>query len=411
MNVQIRNEQLAKVSKDLMLREPFYGLLLLSLNKTWNDKIGTACVSKNGINFQLTFAPQFWDKLEHKQRQGLTKHELLHIGFFHLTDFDHLSDKQVANLAMDCEINQYIDADYLPEGPILPSSFPELNLAPKKGTMYYYDELMKAKKNNTCPNLNQMLGAMGQGQKTVVINVPGPGNQDDNESQVNLPDHSGWEEFENLSEAEKKLIAKQTEHILKEVAEQVQKSRGTVPGEFTEILDRIFNPEPPKFDWRGYLRRFAGTSYKTYTRLSRNKFNKRFEGNPGLRIKFRKHILVAIDTSGSVSTAELEEFMHEIYHMHRTGTEITVVHADTAIRYIGKYDPKAEQKIHGRGGTSFEPVIEYYNENHSKYGALIYLTDGEAPAPEKPRGRILWVISSKSSMNESLPGPKIKLEL
>lgn len=404
--VQLRNEELAKVSKELMLREPFYGLLLLNLNKVWSDKIPTAGVSKNGINFQLSLGPKFWDELDVKQRQGLTKHELLHIGFFHLTDYDHLSNREIANLAMDCEINQYIDKDYLPPGPILPSSFPELNLQLKKGTRYYYDELMKAQKNNSCPNLNQMLDGMGQGQMTVTIQIG-----EDGEAEVQLPDHSTWKEFEGLSEAEKKLIAKQTEHILKEVAEQVQKSRGTVPGEFVEILDRILNPEPPKFDWRGYLRRFAGSSYKTYTRLSRNKFNKRFNENPGLRIKFKKHILVAIDTSGSVSTGELKEFMHEIHHMHKTGSEITIIHADTSIRYKGKYNPRAEQKIHGRGGTSFEPVIDYYNENLRKYNALIYLTDGEAPAPEKPRGRMLWVISSKSNMNESLPGPKIKLEL
>lgn len=308
------------------------------------------------------------------------------------------------------EINQYIDPSYLPEGGMMLSSFPELNLKPKAGTKYYYDELMKANKNNTCPNLSGMLGAMSNKQNTVTITVK-DGNGNNVDVEIQLPDHSTWEQFEGLSEAEKKLIAKQTEHIIKEVAAQVQKSRGTVPGEFAEILDRILNPEPPKFDWRGYLRRFAGTSYKTFTRLSRNKFNKRFEGNPGLRIKFRKHILVAIDTSGSVSTDELKEFMHEIHHMHKTGTEITIVHADTSIRYIGKYDPKGEQKIHGRGGTSFNPVIEYYNENQRKYNALIYLTDGEAPAPEKPRGRILWVISSKANINPDLPGPQIKLEL
>lgn len=409
--VQLRNEELAKVSKELMLREPFYGLLLLNLNKVWSDKIPTAGVSKNGINFQLTYSPKFWDELEFKHRIGLTKHELLHIGFFHLTDYEHLSNRQVANIAMDCCINQYIDNDYLPPGGILPSSFPELNLELKKGTQYYYDELMKAQKNNTSPNLNQMINGMGQGKLTVTIQI-GDGESGDGETvEVQLPDHSTWEEFEGLSEAEKKLIAKQTEHILKEVAEQVVKSRGTVPGEFVEIIDKILNPEPPKFDWRGYLRRFAGSSYKTYTRLSRNKFNKRFSDNPGLRIKFRKHILVAIDTSGSVSTDELKEFMHEIHHMHKTGSEITIIHADTSIRYKGKYNPRDEQKIHGRGGTSFEPVIDYYNENYRKYNALIYLTDGEAPAPEKPRGRMLWVISSKSNMNESLPGPKIKLEI
>lgn len=101
MNVSIRNEQLAKVNKDLMLREAFYGLFLLNLNKVWDKKIPTAGVSKNGINFQLSYSPEFWDGLSHNHRMGLTKHELLHIGFFHLTDYSHLSNREIANIAMD----------------------------------------------------------------------------------------------------------------------------------------------------------------------------------------------------------------------------------------------------------------------------------------------------------------------
>jgi predicted metal-dependent peptidase len=47
----------------------------------------------------------------------------------------------------------------------------------------------------------------------------------------------------------------------------------------------------------------------------------------------------------------------------------------------------------------------------NKISCLIYFTDGEAPAPVDARGNILWVVSSKSKMNESLPGFQIKLDL
>ncbi len=103
--------------------------------------------------------------------------------------------------------------------------------------------------------------------------------------------------------------------------------------------------------------------------------------------------------------------MNEIYHIHKTGAEITMIHADTDIRYKGKFNPNIDIEVHGRGGTCFEPVVDYYNDNYRKYDALIYLTDGEAPAPEKARGRMLWVLSERSNINESLEGPQIKLEL
>lgn len=400
-----KTDELAKASKDLMLKEPFYGLFLIMLNKQWNNKaVPTAGVSKQGINYQLYLNEDFWKSLSPNQHMGLLKHELLHIAFFHITDFDHLTDKEIANIAMDIEINQYIAKDLLPPGPQLPESYPELKLEPKKGTQYYYDKLMQGKKNGNCPNLNAVLAAMAQGQIKVRISAKGGG-----QMEVQLPDHSTWEEFDNLDEATKKLIKTQTAHILSEVAEQVQKSRGTVPGEMAEILERITKLEPPKFNWRGYLRRFVGGSIKTFTKMSKHKPNFRFLDNPGLKHKQKRKILVAIDTSGSVSTNELVEFLGEINHISRTGTEVIIAQCDAAIKKIGKFDPKQDFEISGRKGTSFHPVTDYYDANWKKFNCLIYLTDGEAPAPDKCRGPVLWVHSSQSNINEDLHGLKIKL--
>lgn len=408
-------EQLAKASKELMLKESFYGFFLMMLNKQWSTIVPTAGVSRNGINFQLYLNEKFWNELTPDQHIGLLKHELLHIGFFHVTDFEHLTHKTIANIAMDLEINQYINDEFLPPGPQKLELYPELNLEPKKGTKYYYDKLMQGANNpGTCPNLDKVLEACGEGNgegdeegngNKVTLRVNGKG-----DIEVMLPDHSSWKEFDDLDEATKKLIKTQTEHILKEVAEQVEKNRGTVPGEFAEILKRINELNPPKFNWRGYLKRFVGGSIKTFTRMSRHKPNFRFIENPGLKHKHRRHILVAIDTSGSVCTDELKEFLNEIYHIQRTGTEVTLIQCDSAISHIGKFDPKKDLKIHGRGGTSFHPVTDYYDEHFKKYNCLIYLTDGEAPAPEKCKGPVLWVISSKSQgLNEDLKGLQIQL--
>jgi predicted metal-dependent peptidase len=400
-----KSEELAKASKDLMLKEAFYGLFLIMLNKQWSTKVPTAGVSRLGINYQLYLNEEFWDKLTPDQRIGLLKHEILHIAFFHITDYDHLSDKMIANIAMDIEINQYIDSIFLPPGPQLPEVYPELKLELKKGTKYYYDKLMEAKENpGTCPNLDKMIECNEKGEGGITVSINGQG-----EVEVKLPDHGTWEEFDNLDEATKKLIKTQTEHILKEVVDQVTKSRGTIPGEMAEIIDKISKLNPPKFNWRAYVRRFVGGSIKTFTKMSRQKPNFRFIENPGLKHKEKRHILVAVDTSGSVSTNELIEFLHEIHHISRSGTEVTLVQCDTAISHIGKFDPKKDFEIHGRGGTNFHPVTDYYDANKKKYNCLIYLTDGEAPAPEKCRGPVLWVISSQSQLNSDLKGLQIKL--
>lgn len=441
------SDSLARTTKELMLKEPFYGLFLIMMNKVWKENLDTAGVSKNGINTQLAINPDFWESLSSEYRIGILKHELLHIAFQHLTLRDKYKDHKLFNIAADLEINQYIDRVYLPGGNYpdkktyeedikifvdsvkeklekgeidqkearkqlikVPSralfleDFEDKDgnpLDPKKGTDYYYDKLSETidqTGNSSCSNLNDLL------------------NNGDSDAVKIEPhwEHSTWKEFDDLSEAEKKMIQKQIDYQLKELVDQVQKSRGNIPGELAGYIAGLFEEIPPKFDWKGYLRMFTGGSVKTYTKKTRRKLSRRYSENPGLRIKQKKHILVAIDTSGSVSNDELVEFFNEINHMHKTGADVTVIQCDTSISHIGAFKKPEDGKIkvHGRGGTSFQPPVDYFNEHKREFSCMIYLTDGEASAPDpKPRGRCLWVLSSRSQEPETfdLPGPIIKL--
>ena len=436
-----REDSLAKTSKDLILKEPFYGFLLIMLNKIWNGKVvPTAGVSKNGINYQLAINPEFWENLTENHRLGILKHELLHIAFQHLTAYHSYSNRELANVAMDMEINQYIERGWLPGDEytkeefenlktsiteavkkgledktmteddaraelkkipmrgVMIEDYPELDLDTKAGTRYYYDKLLKAQddkdKNGTSGSqaMDDLLDQIEEGQ--------------------NPADHPTWGEFENMSEAEKKLIEKQVDTLLKNAVEMTQKKRGTVPGELSGYILEMDKVEKPKFDWRGYIRRFTGVSSKVFTKKLRRKDNKRYSDNPGLKIKMRQHMLLAIDTSGSVSDAELKEFMNEIHHIHKAGVDITIIQCDAAIQSIKQYTGKfGGIELSGRGGTEFDPVLEYYNENLRKYTSLVYFTDGECYTSVKPKAPVLWVLSERSCMNEDLPGKVIKLEL
>jgi len=96
-----KNKLLARATKELMLKEPFYGLFLITLNKVWNEKIDTAGVSKNGINMQLAINSTFWENLSPEYRVGILKHELLHIAFHHLSLRDKYKDHTLFNIAAD----------------------------------------------------------------------------------------------------------------------------------------------------------------------------------------------------------------------------------------------------------------------------------------------------------------------
>lgn len=432
-----KNESLSKATKDLMLKEPYYGIFLIMLNKFWSKRIPTAGVSKMGINYQLEINEGFWDKLPDLHKMGILKHELLHIAFGHLSMYFKFSDKKRANVAMDMEINQYIQQGWLPGDDMTADQYKQLVDAvkakvkqgledgsmteeqaqaeyeaipprgiifadyadqgwdAKAGSRYYYDKLKEAEdkkdKNGTTGNdaLDQLIDNMQSGD---------------------IPDHSTWEEFDNLSEAEQKLLDKQVQKLLSDAKEQTIKKQGTVPGEIEGLIE-IDEIVPPKFDWRGYIRRFTGVSTRVFTKKIRRKENRRFSDNPGMKVKMRQHMLLAIDTSGSVSNDELMEFMNEIHHIYKSGVDITIVQCDTKINSIEKYTGEWELNVHGRGGTYFDPVLEYFNDNIKDFTSLVYFTDGEASAHVKPKGNVLWVLSERSYMNEDLPGRVIKLEL
>jgi predicted metal-dependent peptidase len=388
-------QSLSKTAKELMLIEPYYGFFLIMLNKTWRQDLPTAGVSKNGINYQLAINEEFWESLSEEHQLGLLKHELLHIAFGHLTSFGSFSDKKLANVAMDMEINQYIDTDWLPKGGIMIEDYEDLDLDYKAGCRYYYKKLQELKqekdKNGTCGNepMDKLLDDIENGD---------------------IPDHSTWEEFDDLSEAEKKLIDKQIQKVLSDAKEQTVKKRGRIPGEIEGVIT-IEEIVAPKFDWRGYMRRFTGVSTKVFTKKIRRKENRKFPESPGLKLKMKQHMLLGIDTSGSVSDSELQEFMSEIHHIYKAGVDVTIIQCDASIRSIDPYNGKHELEVQGRGGTEFDPVLEYYNENQKKYTSLVYFTDGECYTSVKPKGHVLWVLSERSQMNEELPGKVIKLEL
>jgi predicted metal-dependent peptidase len=388
-------QSLSKISKELMLKEPYYGFFLIMLNKVWRKDLPTAGVSKQNINYQLAINEEFWTSLSDDHKMGLLKHELLHIAFGHLVSFSSFSNKKLANVAMDMEINQYIEDSWLPEGGIRIEDYEDLKLDKKAGCRYYYDQLLRLQdekdKNGTTGN---------QGMDKLLDDI----------ANGDIPDHSTWEEFDDMTDAEKKLIEKQVQKILQDAKEQTIKKRGNMPGEI-EGLIVVEEFVAPKFDWKGYLRRFTGVSTKVFTKKIRRKENRRYEDNPGLKIKMRQHMLLAIDTSGSVSDTELAEFMNEIHHIYKVGVDITVVQCDTSIKSIEPYRGKNEISVLGRGGTEFDPVLDYYNANLKKYTSLVYFTDGECYTSVRPKGKVLWVLSERSGMNEDLPGQVIKLEL
>ena len=424
-------QELAKAGRTLMLKEPFYGLFLIGLNKEMSKSIPTACVAKDGINLKLVVNPEYMEKQDPTTRVAILKHEMLHIAMQHLGMFDQFADKKLLNVAADLEINQYISTELKGstwEGlDIKDGEFKGVKLPLKAGTRTYYDLLQKEldeydkqqqSSGQGSGSNNSGNGDVAGDEKDETSNSGGGSGEGEGfaewfRSGGNGEEHSLWEEFENLSEAEKKLIQKQIDHQLKDVAEQTKRSRGTVPGELSSYIEKLFEKVEAVIDWKQYLRRFGTRSAKIETKKTRKKPNIRFGSGPAIKIKPKRNTLVAIDTSGSVSDQDLIEFFNEIDAIHKTGTTVTIMECDSYVHRTYQYEGNKQDvlRVCGRGGTSFDPVMEEIFKQPGKYQNLIYLTDGYAPAPQRvPMVPILWVINSTAQINPELPGAQIQIK-
>ena len=372
--------------KKMLIEKPFYGLFLLGLSKVIDRSVDTACVRKRGINCELVINPDYWDSQDDTQQFNLLCHETLHIIFQHMFLWDSFPNKEVLGLATDCEVNSYLNN--LDNSWVVPSIW---NLPLKQGTKFYYEEILKQ-----APPQQQQQSGEGDSGDSQGNNDGIPQTKDD---------HSQWgKDFHECSDAEKQLIQNQINNQIKTAAEQTIKMRGTIPAELQEIVNELLKPKPRIFDWKAYFRRMLGSIYDINIKKTRRKESVRFPKSAGIKHKKKVSILVAVDTSGSVSNEELEDFFSEIIYIYKAGARITILECDARISANYEYTGKWNGKVHGRGGTDFQPVIDYYRNNKKDYAALVYFTDGECSIPENVPMDTIWVITSEGDHNKEYPG-------
>jgi len=468
--------------KKIMLSEPFYGLFLCGINKRFTEKIPTAAVGLEGINYCLMINKDFWYGLKDDYRYAILKHELLHLCFFHLSDlYNKASDNHmILNIAMDLEVESYIDEKYWvknEKGEFTGAAdrFFELfpSLPKQAGTKYYLEYLKHLEKkafeevdkgNPQTPQSSngqqdqgsssqqgnpqsgsgssngskssQQSGKSSSGSKSSSGRSNRSRGENPEYSQGDQPNpskidkewndlsdsekqqvrdqfiyartlHSTWDDLKNLPEEEQKLIKEQLKYQLKQVAQSI-KDKGNIPGELSVLIDELLNPRPPVFNWKAYFRRLLGTSFDINLKKTRRKESLRFEDAFGLKKKKKHKILVAIDTSGSVSNADYVDFFNEINHIYKAGADIHVLECDTQIAAEYDFKGKIPSQRCGNGGTSFQAPVQYFNDHRNDYSVCVYLTDGYGDQELcHPLGKMIWIITSDGNQGSNYPGIKV----
>ena len=191
------------------------------------------------------------------------------------------------------------------------------------------------------------------------------------------------------------LMTAQVDQVISNV-----KSWGSMPG---HLVEQIIASTKARVDYRKILAGFRASILSEKRKLTRMRPNRRsgFDAM-GSRYDFCTRMIIGVDCSGSISKTDLRNFYSTINRFFRYGIkQIDVVQFDVKLGEVQTLVKASESvKVGGRGGTCFQPFIDFVAKHPEYDGALIY-TDGYAPPPNIPatmRTSLCWVLRSEKDL-------------
>lgn len=458
--------KLSAARTKLIIDKPFLGALVLRLPMIKADPNWCKRTATDAKSFY--FNEQYIKSLSNEQTQFILAHEALHCALSHFARREHRI-KHRWDLACDFAINPMLMNDGLTpppeslylreyEGMTAEEIYPLLDENDNKETQDQHvydesedssgdaqgnenDELKEIPKDK--PKNKQQQNKQGeQPPKDPFNNKPddkGEGDQQSSQQsdskKANKPgegdpggnhaDKAAPKQPEDLNRHQDKLETKQEgdrgaaqpkplNHDERENLSVQWKQRmagaaqsamqaGKLGDDMARMLDFLLQPELP---WRNllaqYMTSIARDDY-SYTRPSSRR------GDPAIFPSLRSaqiNIIVALDTSGSISDIELTEFVSEIDAIKSLmRAQITLHTCDSSLNENGPWtfeawdEFKIPEKIAGGGGTSFKPVFEWAEQRDMPPDLLVYFTDAEGDFPDyEPGFPVIWLIKGKKKV-------------
>ncbi len=367
-------ETVLKKSHIRLMRHPetclYAGVMLLG-ESTVEDNVPTAYTD----GFNKRYGRKFMESLTVEEVSALVLHENLHVMLKHLPRHKDLmkENSKLANIAMDFVVNDIIveigkkDANLLrlPKGGLYDPKYHNWSVRE------VYNDLKNDEKN----------GGGGGRMKPL------------DEHDMDGIEGASPEELKGLSD---------------KINEAIQHG-GMLAGKFGVKVPRVIQDlMQPKLSWRDVLRDFVSSACRGAEDYTWRKLNRRRLADdiylPSTISERVGELIIAIDTSGSIDTAQLTEFASEIVAICDTVNpeKVRVLWWDTEVHgeqvFEGNYDGIAHMlKPQGGGGTIASCVSEFLTKKSMSADCLVMFTDGYIEDNVKWDTKIptLWVVTRK----------------
>ena len=191
---------------------------------------------------------------------------------------------------------------------------------------------------------------------------------------------------------------------------------GSLGGDLRALIESTL---VSKQNFRAILSQFRASILSSKRHLTRMRPNRRYGFDAmGSQYAYSTRLLVAVDVSGSVPDEDIKKFLAVINRFFKQGIErIEVIQFDSKITTEKPMLLKQASngiRVIGRGGTNFQPAIDYYYE-HEEYDGLVFLTDGYAPVPTLPDDKrhkpLAWILTANGGNEDNLKplGPVVRI--
>jgi predicted metal-dependent peptidase len=388
----------------LILDRPFLGALVLRMpmkaaDPKWCKTIGTDARA-------FYYNPGYIDSLTLEQTQFALAHEVLHCALSHFARREH----RVAarwDVACDLAINPILIKEGMTavpgalynvgyEGMMAEEIYPLVkeNNEEQPHDQHLYGNESQARQQAGDSSQGRPDEADNEGADSGGADSAGAGSSDeDSQAYAGAP--------EPLGEAEKEQLSIQWRQRLAGAAQQAMQA-GKLGGSLRRLVDHLLQPQLP---WRMLLARYLSTICRddySYMRPSRREGEAIF---PTLR-SAQTDIVVVLDTSGSIRSEEMREFVTEIDAIKgQVRARITLLACDAVLSPEGPwvFEPWEEfdlpQNIRGGGGTRFTPPFDWLEEAGCNPDLLVYFTDAEGEFPKQEAAfPVIWLVKGRAAV-------------
>lgn len=376
----------AKIS--IMLKQPFFGHLIITmpLEEQTGDWLSTAATDGRKIYYNRDFIIKLVggeSKLASNVKDGLEyvkfllAHEISHCIFEHVGHVDTTKDHRIMNYACDFMINDMLvksNVGKMPEIGLLSSTYTS-----ELTSHEIYNLLIKNQSE-----LNLLL-SQGKGllDEHLDVRVDENDNGDDNGDSKGNKDGKG-----NIKSNKPVLSEEDLNDIKAEIRSRVlsavaSSDAGDVPAAIKRFVNDLIEP---KLNWKELLDNHIKSSFRIDTSYSQPHRHSSAYGNfilPGKLPEETIDIVVAIDTSGSMSNEMVKEILSEVKGIMEQYNcfKLTVFTFDTRVYNLQEFDNNNQDEIYnyepiGGGGTMFECVFDFMREESIEPKRLVFFTDG-----------------------------------